>query len=371
MGMLEELMMRLGVSSPDYGRTGMDLSPEERKRLIEERMLGYKSDVGGMDLSPQLTPWGESLFGSDQDAAAGSIADRTAPKDQAVTALMDARRSAEEAAAPQRAADKIAELQRQTNQRSLDALTGGSGPDSGVSYPAGLLMAIRKQAALKGQAGSLGADVSADVTLDDYLQPNVGAGGSFSQGANTPELQARLAERDEWTAGQPERDLAFAVTPEQARRNPEYAASAADKLRGLRDAGTAERQVANQEALIEAVRGTGGKVPFEIANQLDVAGFTVPWPMRGMSDEQANAWLDQQDQAITGDIEGLMGGGPENVMGWAIYVKSVIATARKRIAGGEDRDAVLDWVKEQTQKSGDESGATQYAQQMLAAQEGQ
>ena len=299
------------------------------------------------------------------------------PQSAAVQAMVEGageeRRLAaeEEAAAPQRAADKIAELQRQTNQRSLDALTGGSGPDSGVSYPAGLLMAIRKQAALKGQAGSLGADVSADVTLDDYLQPNVGAGGSFSQGANTPELQARLAERDEWTAGQPERDLAFAVTPEQARRNPEYAASAADKLKGLRDAGTAERQVANQEALIEAVRGTGGKVPFEIANQLDVAGFTVPWPMRGMSDEQANAWLDQQDQAITGDIEGLMGGGPENVMGWAIYVKSVIATARKRIAGGEDRDAVLDWVKEQTQKSGDESGATQYAQQMLAAQEGQ
>jgi len=369
MGMLEDLLLGADAFFPDYGQTGMDLSPEERRRLIEERMRGYKPLIPMLSEAAGLTQ--EDI--ESQSALEAGLVSSPEPQGSAVEESVAIQELAqqEEAAAPQRAADKIAELQRQTNQRSLDALTGGSGPDSGVSYPAGLLMAIRKQAALKGQAGSLGADVSADVTLDDYLQPNVGAGGSFSQGANTPELQARLAERDEWTAGQPERDLAFAVTPEQARRNPEYAASAADKLKGLRDAGTAERQVANQEALIEAVRGTGGKVPFEIANQLDVAGFTVPWPMRGMSDEQANAWLDQQDQAITGDIEGLMGGGPENVMGWAIYVKSVIATARKRIAGGEDRDAVLDWVKEQTQKSGDESGATQYAQQMLAAQEGQ
>ena len=259
---------------------------------------------------------------------------------------MDARRSAEED-------EETKRMQDDAMQRSLDPLewAGGGGPDSGKQYPADKLFAIREQARAMG--GGTGA-----------------SGGSFSQQADSPELQARLAERDEWTAGQPERDLAFAVTPEQARRNPEYAASAADKLKGLRDAGTAERQVANQEALIEAVRGTGGKVPFEIANQLDVAGFTVPWPMRGMSEDQAISWLDQQDQAITGDIEKLMGGGPENVMGWAIYVKSVIATARKRIAGGEDRDAVIAWVREQTQKTGDESGATQYAEQMLAAQEG-
>jgi len=357
MGFFEDML------SVDYGQTGMDLSPEERRRLIEERMREYQAQVQGYDLSPQLTPLGEGIFGSEEGLGGERLRETGRGKDQAIEKVRAAREAAEYAAETEL-------LQANAMQRSLDptAWVGGGGPDSGKDFPSDKLWKIRAEAKAKGRAGSLS---TGDLpTEQDYTDTAMAGGGSFSYQEPSDALTARLAGRDEWAGGQVERDLAYATTPERARRDPEYAISAAEQLKGLKNARTVEQQVANQTALIEAVKGTGGKVPFELANQLDVAGFDLPWPMRGMSPEQADTWLAQQDQAITDDIEGLMGGGPENVIGWAIYVKSVIATARKRIANGEDRDAVIEWVKKQTQKSGDESGATAYAQQMLAAQEG-
>ena len=47
----------------------------------------------------------------------------------------------------------------------------------------------------------------------------------------------------------------------------------------------------------------------------------------------------------------------------------IIRTVEKRIAAGEDPDEVVAWGERQIQKSGDESGATEFAQQMLAARE--
>ena len=306
----------------------------EKTDIFDEPLLGdpdwEKQQALDLGYAPQ------SEYDRESRQKAGLVPQEPAKALQQTAEAVRAYKEAERQALQAEEAAKTKRMQDDAMQRSLDPLAwaGGGGQGSGKQYPADKLFAIREQA--KAMGGGRGISVP---------------GGSFSQMTDDPAARARIADMNEWTDKQPERNLEFAMTPEQAKMNPQYAATAADSLKGLRNAKTAERQVANQEALIEAVRGTGGKVPFELANQLDVAGFEIPWPMRGMSADQANAWLDQQDQAIVKDIEDLMGGGPEHVTGWAIYARSVFATARKRIAAGEDADRVIDWQRSRCKKA--------------------
>ena len=277
MGMLEDLLLGADAFFPDYGQTGMDLSPEERRRLIEERMRGYKPLIPMLSEAAGLTQ--EDI--ESQSALEAGLVSSPEPQGSAVEESVAIQELAqqEEAAAPQRAADKIAELQRQTNQSSLDALE---------QMPAEKLMAIRAQAKAKGRAGSLGANVQ--PTEEDYA--SVGGGGSFSQQADSPELQARLRERDEWTAGQPMRDLEFAMTPEQARRNPAYAKSAGETLTGLKEQQAIGRRQQIQELFVNKLAGSGGTIPRDKAAQLQALGVDVPYGATGSSVDEGAAFFD-------------------------------------------------------------------------------
>jgi len=207
--------------------------------------------------------------------------------------------------------EQRAQLQRETNMRSLDALIGN--PESGVPFPADKLLAIRAQAKAKGRAGSLGANVRPDEI--DYLAPSVG-GGSFSQAANTPELQARLKERDEWIAGQPERDLAYATSTEQARRNPEYALGAADKLAKLQAVQSEKRNQDIQMKFIEKLQGMGGTIPREMVAQLQAIGVNVPYSAIGSSSEDVSGYFakEMQDAGEFLSSDQVMQLGPEHPM---------------------------------------------------------
>jgi len=154
--------------------------------------------------------------------------------------------AAEEAAAPQRAAEKLKELQRQANQRSLDKLTAGLSPDR----------------------------------------------GAFSQQPDSPELQARLRERDEWLAGQPQRNLEFATTPDQARRNPQYASQAADNLARLKQQASMDKRQRIQEQLVQALAGAGGTIPGDRVGPLQAIGVSVPYSAIGSSVDEGVAFFD-------------------------------------------------------------------------------
>jgi hypothetical protein len=368
MAWLEDLLLGADAFLPDYGRTGMDLSPEERRRLIEERMRGYQSQVQGYDLNPfppfeglTLAPHAQEWLGQEKLLVPGSSGAEgleqtgAAKAGDALTRVKEARAAAEEAEETER-------LRANAMQASLDAP---------LQMPSEKLLNIRAQARAKGRAGSLGADV--DPTYSDYLHASGGerwTEPSFSQQADSPELQARLADREAWVAEGPERDLAFLASAEQARRNPELAISAAEQLKGLRAQKTLDRQVANQEALIEKVKSTGGKVPFDIANQLELAGFTVPWPMRGMSKDDAQRELLSIQARARADIERLgYGGAPESVVRYLSYVESVMPELISRLEN-EDPDAIVELAMELVARNADQSGARQFAQQM-APQQGQ
>ena len=195
--------------------------------------------------------------------------------------------------------EQRAQLQRETNMRSLDALIGN--PESGVPFPADKLLAIRAQAKAKGRAGSLGA---------------------------------------------------------------------ADKLAKLQAVKGEEKKLANQQALIDKISQGTGKVPFDIANQLEMSGFSVPWPMRGMSKDQAKAQILDIQQKARADIERLgFGGAPESVVRYLQYVDSVMPQLVARIEAGEDPDSVISQAMDLIATNADKSGTMDYIKQMGSPQE--
>ena len=167
--------------------------------------------------------------------------------------------------------------------------------------PAEKLRNIRAQARAKGRAGSLRANVQ--PTEADFAA--VGGGGTFSQAADTPELQARLKERDAWASDQPMRDMEFLASAEQARRNPELAIGAAESLTRMKQQKEQERRTSLQMSLVEKL-GKGGKVPFAIANQLEAAGVNVPFQSRGTSPDVAAAKIQDAIRGAQKDISDII-----------------------------------------------------------------
>jgi len=376
MGWLENLIAGLGSGQgyqPPFGSEGVGGGIEDLRTQIQ-RML-----------EAQKAPLSASVAEMDSDPGALDVFKRAASV--ATGGKLGFDPSGED---PMhiRAQEKIAELSAQkemarqedeeTKRMQEDAYQRQLSPESWVSggdlAPAEKLMRIRAQARAAGREGGMGAEginIRDAVTPEDVSASWTGGGGSFSQQADSPELQARLAERDEWASGQPERDLAFAVTPEQARRNPEYAASAADKLAGLRKAGAVEQQVANQKLLIdEYAKQGGGKIPFEMANKFDVAGFDVPWAMRGKSKDQVKENINATVIAATKDIQDVMTSPQEQQ-----YLRWIIALApqyQDMIDAGMDPDQLWDRFDSLVSGGAQESGAIQaYMQRTQAAQQPQ
>jgi len=377
MGMLEDLIMGLmgGGGQQQYRplspfSTASPEKEEEMRRYFAEHGL-----LGGM--ADEIAA--KDVIGLSDTEIAGYQSGMTNIPTRADAQARFAEADAAIPAEPEETAEeKMKRLQQETNQRSLDSLTGGSGPDSGVSYPAGLLMAIRKQAKAKGEAGSLGADVSADVTLDDYLQPNVGAGGSFSQGANTPELQARLRERDEWTAQQPERDMEFLASAEQARRNPELAMASGESLTRMRKQRADDKRLANQETLIASLGKSGGKLPFKTAMQLSAAGLEPPWQMVGTSPDLAKKKIKDfvmEAQAKLQEIalDPMKGTEPgaDQLAAFLQYMLSIAPQYDQLIDGGMDPDEAGERFFSIAQRHGQDSGAIGFLMQELQKQQAQ
>ena len=257
-------------------------------------------------------------------------------------------------------------MQEEAMQRSLDPLTvaGGGGPGSGKQYPADKLFAIREQARAMGGGGGLSA-----------------GGGTISQMTDDPAARARIADMDEWTARQPERNLEFAMTPEQAKMNPAYAATAADKLTQLqnqnqvqRQTDIAERKTANQEALIASLTKGGGKVPFETAMKLDAAGMPVPTFAIGRSPDQAKREFAEIKRGTLQDLQNAeISGLSQGEIAFLSYVLSAQMDIEGRIKAGEDPVKLLIELEKIIDFHADSSGARVAAQQraasMKAAQE--
>jgi len=255
-------------------------------------------------------------------------------------------------------------MQEEAMQRSLDPMSWVQQTDASPLSPKEKLKKIAAEARAMG--GGQGISVP---------------GGSFSQMTDDPDARARIADMDEWTARQPERNLEFAMTPEQAKMNPAYAATAADKLTQLqnqnqvqRQTDIAERKTANQEALIASLTKGGGKVPFETAMKLDAAGMPVPTFAIGRSPDQAKREFAEIKRGTLQDLQNAeISGLSQGEIAFLSYVLSAQMDIEGRIKAGEDPVKLLIELEKIIDFHADSSGARVAAQQraasMKAAQE--
>jgi hypothetical protein len=234
-----------------------------------------------------------------------------------------------------------------------------SDPDKGILFkemPADKLLRLRKGAAPRAEGYT-------------------GGTGSFSQGEMTPELAAREAENARWFAGQTERDLEYAVTPEMSRRDPEYAASAAKDLRGLRTQRDVERRTANQEKLVESLSG-GGQLPFEMAMKMEAAGMDIPWRSVGMSPQAATAGIEEiftgaeQDLAnIANSLELQNSQGAQETVAYLRYILANRDRVSEMLRGGADPIKTLEKLKALAERQARDSGALAFWGTSVAKQE--
>ena len=278
MGWLEDLILGSDAILPDYSiydeYSGM--TPEERRRKRDQEMLGYRDELRSMWSGATASP--EELFQSASREA--GLTDVPPPQAEAVGESVDAIEKLKEAAAGAQQAeeDERAALQRETNLSSLRSLE---------QMPADKLRQIRAEARAKGRAGSLGANVY--PTEADY---DAGGGGTFSQQADTPELQQRLRGRDEWANLQPQRNMEFLTTPEQAQRNPELAVTAGEVLAQMRQQQNIAGRQRVQEQFVSKLAGGEGTIPPEQAAQLQALGVSVPYNAIGSSADEGMAFFD-------------------------------------------------------------------------------
>jgi hypothetical protein len=293
---------------------------------------------GGINMRPELTPLGEDIFGTGEPEQYKRSED---PLHAAAQESIEAREAGE-------AKKKIEELQTRKMQQdayqsSLDPYSwlGGEGGED----PAGNLEKLRR---IREQAGG------------------TPGGGTFSQQADSPEYQARIADREAWVAEGPERDLAFLASAEQARRNPELAMSAAEQLKGLRAQKTVDRKVANQEALVAAL-SKGGKVPFETALQMEASGMSVPGWAVGASPDTAKGQIDRVVQTALRDMQDPMTDMAEQ--GYLQYVAAMGERYKQMIDAGMDPDEAGRAFMELVNRHAIESGALTAHQNRMQAQQ--
>ncbi len=157
-------------------------------------------------------------------------------------------------------------------------LVGGESPQVGepTSFKERL---IRAQASAAGRAGRFGAEPDSL----DFQKSLRNAGGGFSDPEMTPELAARLRDRDEWLAGQPFRDARFRLSTRDV--DPVAAAPALAQV-------AAEERMAQEQrsrdVLIDALSGMeSGKIPWDKAAAYEARGLNIPQDRIGISGEEA------------------------------------------------------------------------------------
>ena len=191
--------------------------------------------------------------------------------------------------------------------------------------------------------------------------PSAGGGG-FSQGTMTPQILQREAERDAWANNQPMRDAEFAMTPGQSARRPADADRAAGTLSNMQKNQAIQREQAMQSKLIDALRGSGGKIPFDQAMQLQASGKNLPYGSIGMSREDAMASFDAMIQKGGEDLAGinpLDAVGDESVKNRVLLTRQAIVLAglyKQKVAAGMDPDEADRMLKEQVSRMMMEAG---------------
>jgi hypothetical protein len=208
-----------------------------------------------------------------------------------------------------------------------------------------IMFRIRAEAKAKGRGGSLRGGTP---TEQDYMDSVTPTGGGLTFAPDSPQIQQRLAERDAWLAEQPMRDAAFALSPQQIRRNPE-GAGGAEYLRriGQDQMETVRRERASQ--LIQQFIGPSGKIPADAARKLatmdPIFANMIPPDAIGMSREQATEMIDAElmsAQQIAMSSAGNMEDMAKPIkMELVNRVYPLAEAAKKRIAMGEDPEIVM------------------------------
>ena len=341
MGMLEDLLLGMNVDWGDSDFTG-NLREQKLRKLLEEQYNKQQSPLDAAVSSIKDTLSGvEDPFGASAERA--GLVDRPSSPTTSIEDIAKGRiedRVQSEASKAEQvvlAAKEKSDVAKAEQKRQLGSLVS--------DMPADKLLRIRKQAA-------------------DRPEGYTGGEGGFTVAPSSPEIDARNAETKQWLGGQAERDLEYAVTPEQARRNPEYAEGAAGNLSRLRAQRDVERRTANQEALVSELETTGGKVPFATAMKMEAAGLQVPTLSIGMSPERAKndlLKLQQQTMQSIKDVE--MSGAPEATVQYLYYIYSSIPEYMAALEKGYDPDRLIAEVTEMVNRHGEQSGARQFALQ--------
>ena len=342
MGMLEDLM--LGLSSDEEIRERLKEEARRRSEWVSGAFRGIGEDWESRGADP---------YEMSRERAGAGAAPSEMMRDVAQAAI--GKREDEDASEAEQViieAKRNSDLAKEEQDRQLSNM---------LDMPEDKLWKIKAQAGAKGRAGSLGAGV--DPTVDDYMASAGPPSGSFSQQEMTPEIAARGAERDKWLAGQSERDLEYAMSPEMARRDPEYAATAAQNLQGLRRESNVARRTANQERLVDSLSG-GGTLPFETAMKMEAAGMDIPWRAVGMSPSAAEAGIEEiftgaeQNLAQFANNEELMyKEGARETVEFLQYILAHRDRVGRMMSGGADPLKILERMKEIASRQAKDSGA--------------
>ena len=340
MGMLEDLLLGLDMDWGSADFTG-NLREAKLRKLLEEQYNKQQSPLGaGVSAVNEALAAAEDPFATSSRRA--GLVDRAESPTTSLSDIAGGRiRDREEAeedrgeAVIREAVDKKRRA-KEEQQNQLDSVVS--------DMPADKLLSLRKGAA-------------------DRPEGYTGGEGAFSQQDESTELTARLADRDRWLAGQSERDLEYAVTPERARRDPEYAASAAGNLKGLRAQRDMERRTANQEALVESL-GDGGTLPFETAMKMEAAGMDIPWRAVGMSPKAAEAGIEEIFTGAEADLskfanneELMYREGSRETIEFLQYILAHRDRVGRMMQGGADPLKILEKMKGIAERHAKDSGA--------------
>jgi len=107
-------------------------------------------------------------------------------------------------------------------------------------------------------------------------------GGNFVSAEMTPEVAARLAENEKWLQGQELRDAASRLN--NRRVDP---VAAAQGLAQIAAQQRLQQEQQNKDALVAALAGTSGKIPWDKAMEYQANNIPIPSMMIGTSRDEA------------------------------------------------------------------------------------
>lgn len=168
-----------------------------------------------------------------------------------------------------------------------------SDPEKGIlveEMPADKLLRIRAQARAKGRRGDLRGGVPTEADFASAAKPT---GGGLSYAPDSPEIQQRFAEREQWASQQPMRDAEYALRLAQERRDPAAAESATNILLGLRQQALAEKKQNAINTLLGSISDKSGKIDPDTYQKLGMLGQYVPSSMVGTGKDEAVNYFDK------------------------------------------------------------------------------